>query len=280
MRHATALLAVAAILCGIAAANRDDCEYDAAATTCAPLLAHDGAACAYWRCMLPLCPTTWLMETARDSCRGADDVQMAAAAELKPEAGRVDGTDVAHADGALNALQAPPAAAARMQVLAPTVASPCWPTKFLKWTTAHIQHRLFLTAMDVYRARASEHYSEAMGPRWVGIRDKLCAPTVPATSDCSSMVTWVYWTLFGNGTDIMNGEGWAAGYTGTLDKHGRPVTASVAGLQIGDLCFYYHPMHHVAIYVGGGKVVTHGMDPVGYYSWDYAPVDFCRRYIS
>jgi cell wall-associated NlpC family hydrolase len=132
--------------------------------------------------------------------------------------------------------------------------------------------------MDGYFERANEHYTE--GPkRWSGITGKVCPTKAPEYSDCSSFVTWIYWTLFGNGNDFMNGEGWSGGYTGTLDQHGTQVPMSVNDLQIGDLCFYYHPMHHVAIYVGGGKVVTHGMDPVGYYAWNYAPVDFCRRYI-
>ncbi len=107
----------------------------------------------------------------------------------------------------------------------------------------------------------------------------MCPKKSPPYSDCSSTVTWIYWTLFGNGPDFMNGEQWGAGYTGTLDKHGINVGANTADLAIGDLCFYYHPMHHVAVYVGGGKVVSHGTDPVGYNAWDYAPVDFCRRYI-
>ena len=39
-------------------------------------------------------------------------------------------------------------------------------------------------------------------------------------------------------------------------------------------------MHHVAIYVGEGKVVSHGMDPVGWLAFDYAPIDYARRYLS
>jgi len=77
----------------------------------------------------------------------------------------------------------------------------------------------------------------------------------------------------------LNGENWSAGYTGTLIEHGRNVDVDEASLKVGDLCFYYHPMHHVAIYVGGGMVVTHGMDPVGYYKYTYAPLDYCRRYL-
>lgn len=157
--------------------------------------------------------------------------------------------------------------------------SPCHVHHKGEWSLQAMQHYLHQVAMDVYNKRASETYSEDMVQRWDGISGHVCPPAVPRYSDCSSMVTWVYWTLFGQGGDFMNGENWKGGYTGSLDQFGRQVPANVNDLQVGDLCFYYTPMHHVAIYVGGGMVVSHGMDPVGYYAWDYAPVDFCRRYL-
>ena len=159
--------------------------------------------------------------------------------------------------------------------------SPC-ANATLHLSPHEVRARLKQVAMDGYTGRAHEHYSENMTLRWTGIHDHVCPPNVPTYSDCSSFVTWVYWTLFGAGTDFLNGERWAAGYTGTLKAHGRAVVpgANATNLLPGDLCFYYHPMHHVAMYVGNAKVVTHGFDPVGHFPWDYAPVDYCRRYIE
>ena len=165
----------------------------------------------------------------------------------------------------------------KLRLGTPEVNSPCTGDKGA-WTVQKIQSNLLATAMDGYYDRANEHYTEG-GERWSGITGKVCPSKAPPYSDCSSFVTWIYWTLFGNGPDFLNAESWSAGYTGTLVVHGVQVPANVNSLEVGDLCFYYQPMHHVAIYVGGGKVVTHGEDPVGYSPWDYAPVDYCRRYI-
>ena len=179
----------------------------------------------------------------------------------------------------LLALVAPPVHAKDVKC-----ASPCGNvTHYL--TVPEVRAYLYKVAMEGYAARSHEHYSENMTKRWTGIHEHICPPQIPVYSDCSSFVTWIYWTLFGNGVDFLNGEQWGAGYTGTLKVHGKAVDPAVnatkypTGLAVGDLCFYYHPMHHVAIYVGDGKVVTHGMDPVGHYAWDYAPVDYCRRYV-
>jgi cell wall-associated NlpC family hydrolase len=60
---------------------------------------------------------------------------------------------------------------------------------------------------------------------------------------------------------------------------GGNTSVTPAELEIGDLIFYYHPMHHVSIYVGEGRVISHGMDPVGWLSFDYAPIDYARRYL-
>jgi hypothetical protein len=53
-------------------------------------------------------------------------------------------------------------------------------------------------------------------------------------------------------------EGFAVHNTGTLCQHGH----AVASPQPGDLVFYGSgaPWHHVAVYVGGGRVVSHGSE--------------------
>lgn len=58
--------------------------------------------------------------------------------------------------------------------------------------------------------------------------------------------------------DTVNGESWRAGFTGTLLEHGREVGTPAPG----DLALYGSgfPGEHVAIYTGGGLVVSHGSE--------------------
>ena len=52
--------------------------------------------------------------------------------------------------------------------------------------------------------------------RWSFKSSWTCPARVPPAADCSSFVTWIYWTAFGLGPDHLNGQGWAAGYTGSM----------------------------------------------------------------
>ena len=36
-------------------------------------------------------------------------------------------------------------------------------------------------------------YTQLATPRWAGINSKTCPGQVPASADCSSFVTWLYW---------------------------------------------------------------------------------------
>jgi len=130
-----------------------------------------------------------------------------------------------------------------------------------EWNTTLPQARqdVVKAAMALYDQRAHEKYTQ--GPeRWSGIDKKIHPPQAPPFSDCSSAATWCYWTTYGSGPDFLNGQNWKAGYTGTLTSHGKVV--QIASAQPGDLCFYGNPVSHVAIYIGDGKVVSHGSDPV------------------
>jgi cell wall-associated NlpC family hydrolase len=66
-------------------------------------------------------------------------------------------------------------------------------------------------------------------------------------------------------------------YTGDQLGEGKPVSRS--DLQPGDLVFYYGDYHHVAIYVGGGKVVQapHSGDHVRMTEMDGTPPSAFRR---
>ena len=136
-------------------------------------------------------------------------------------------------------------------------------------------------------------YSQEARPRWEGIAKRLNSRNgeYPKVADCSSFVTWCLWNAlflkFGL-SDIVNGEGWTAGYTGTLRNHGLPVQ-HVANLLLGDLVHYGPGTgSHVAIVVskpgtGVPMVVSwgdvHGNDPY-YETYNYrSDIDEFRRYI-
>jgi cell wall-associated NlpC family hydrolase len=119
---------------------------------------------------------------------------------------------------------------------------------------------LMVGAKALYDQRANEIYTGDVNKRWDGIFDNIHPPSAPKYSDCSSAVSWIYWTCFGSGPDFINGQQWNDGYTGTLDQHGTKISLSQA--QPGDLVFYGNPIDHVAIYIGSDRVISHGSDPV------------------
>jgi len=115
-------------------------------------------------------------------------------------------------------------------------------------------------------------YSQDATLRWSGIKNSICPVSnkVPTYADCSSFVSWVFWTAYGLGEDKLNGQTWAGGYTGTMASRGVQVSkattvngvktpASYANAQPGDIVLYGPSPHvHVAIYVGNGKVANYG----------------------
>lgn len=129
----------------------------------------------------------------------------------------------------------------------------------------------------VYDHRYSHYYTQD-SRRWDGIRRKIRPPSFPTYSDCSSFVTWCYWLDKGRGIDILNHSGWLAGYTGTLTNGGHRVDLN--SMQPGDLVFYGFPIGHVAMYIGGGRVISHGHDPVGLYPVHYrGDLNHARSYV-
>lgn len=96
------------------------------------------------------------------------------------------------------------------------------------------------------------------------VRQKIHLPPLTRfiSEDCSSSVTGLYWLA---GLPDPNGRGYDGyGYTGTLAAHGRIVWHlgdSLALLRPGDLVFYGggFPHHHVTMYLGAGRVFSHGI---------------------
>lgn len=105
--------------------------------------------------------------------------------------------------------------------------------------------------------------------RWSGIdqRKRSWNGDSPSYADCSSFYTWCIWDAtrwihHKRGLeDTVNGLNWTAGYTGTMVQHGEVVSGSE--LLVADAVLYGWdesigaPMH-VAFYVGGGRVISHG----------------------
>ncbi len=98
-------------------------------------------------------------------------------------------------------------------------------------------------------------YSQDAKLRWDGIANRRNSRhgKFPKHADCSSFITWCLWNAlflqFGLG-DLVNGQGWTGGYTGTMLDHGMQVQ-HLANLLRGDLIHYGEGTSaHVTMYVG------------------------------
>lgn len=130
-----------------------------------------------------------------------------------------------------------------------------------------LRNRVVAAMTLLYNNRAAVHYTQ--GPRRMeGVTAKLLPPRFPVYADCSAAATWAY---FAAGAPDPNGRGYDGfGYTGTLCVKGRRVT--LAHAKPGDLVFYGAgaPWQHVAIYIGGGRVLSHGSEAGPY----LLPIDY------
>lgn len=100
------------------------------------------------------------------------------------------------------------------------------------------------------------HYTQD-ARRWEGINNHLLAKDgqFPHHADCSSFATWCLWNglrQFPRLGDIVNGENWRGGFTGTMAKHGIQILHP-QNTRRGDCVLYGSGpnFEHVAI------VVTH-----------------------
>lgn len=113
---------------------------------------------------------------------------------------------------------------------------------------------------------ADVHYTQDATQRWEGIAKGLKAwkGQYPRHSDCSSSATWLLWLALShwNLPDIVNGQGWRAGYTGTLLSHGTKV-GRVDDMLVGDVVIYGRrgtTGAHAALSLGGRTVFSHGSE--------------------
>lgn len=150
-----------------------------------------------------------------------------------------------------------------------------------------IRGKAWAAAYTAFNHRHSITYTEGTA-RWSGIDRKRRAyrRQFPYFADCSAFYTWCIWDATrAEGTwDFVNGYGWRAGYTGTMTQHG--VDVNRGELLMADAVFYgrsWSVPSHVAIYIGHGKVISHGMqgDPRVYPMNLYGalPIIRYKRYI-
>lgn len=137
------------------------------------------------------------------------------------------------------------------------------------------------------------HYSQDAVLRWEGINKHMSINRgqIPVHSDCSSSSAFLLWNalvLPYGVRDVVNGQLWRAGYTGTMLRHGK-VVQHEKNLKIGDCALYGIPGttgKHVAVVIGRGadgrvRVFSHGSER-GPFILDLHYRDDlieCRRYI-
>jgi putative peptidoglycan binding protein/NlpC/P60 family protein len=117
------------------------------------------------------------------------------------------------------------------------------------------RHRIVATAFVGYANREALHYTQD-SRRMQGVRERIRPPRHPAYEDCSSFATWCYWAAV---APDPNGRGYDGfGYTGTQVANGSATNHP----RPGDLVFYGGGSipSHVAVYVGNGRVVSHGSE--------------------
>lgn len=134
----------------------------------------------------------------------------------------------------------------------------------------HAAHARFLinkAAHTMVAHKDQVHYTQGV-QRWEGISQHLSISRgqFPRHADCSSTATWMLWDGMHRPygvRDLVNQADWRAGYTGSMYTHGIGVKHD-ENLKIGDLVFYGDQgggiPEHVAVYIGGGLVFSHGSE--------------------
>ena len=153
---------------------------------------------------------------------------------------------------------------------------------------AHARKQILKACHIMVANKQHVHYSQEAN-RWEGIHYKLSITKgeFPHHADCSSTAQWLLWDAMARPygvRDLVSHSNWTGGYTGSQYKNGKRVVHD-KNLKVGDLIFYGDQgegvPEHVAVYVGGGKVFSHGSEG-GPYILDIDYRDdrrMARRYI-
>ena len=94
--------------------------------------------------------------------------------------------------------------------------------------------------------------------RWQGIADHVKAWNMAHIGDCSAFYIWLYYAC---GWPDPTGQGYSGleEYTGTLQDHGTRVVSPAPNDAVLYAPHGQSQSSHVAIYVGSGMVVSHGI---------------------
>lgn len=154
--------------------------------------------------------------------------------------------------------------------------------------TDHIAHHLtaaqrlvaredFLKGAKLLLSHAEQlHYTQDATLRWEGIHDRIDYRKghFPRHGDCSSTGTYLVFVplhmRFGL-PDVVNGDHWRGGYTGTIAQHGRRVLHE-KNLLPGDAILYgpAPEYEHVAWFMGRkhgvSMVFSHGSEGGPYFA--------------
>lgn len=132
---------------------------------------------------------------------------------------------------------------------------------------AHARRVIIKDVKNMIAHKNEIHYSQE-ADRWEGIQHELTHLNneFPRHCDCSSTMTWLLWDAMGRPyhvPDIVNHAQWRAGWTGSMYTNGKEVKHD-SNLKIGDGIFYGDQgggiPEHVAGYIGGGLVFSHGSE--------------------
>lgn len=104
----------------------------------------------------------------------------------------------------------------------------------------------------------ARHIAYSQARPFVTVARGIAPPDVPDALDCSGLAITAYWVAGANSALGRENQG-GYGNTWTLAAHGTSVRSS--DLRPGDLVFYGN-CSHVAVYEGGGKVITNGHYPM------------------
>jgi hypothetical protein len=145
----------------------------------------------------------------------------------------------------------------------------------LKAQQADPRNKIVTAAWFYYGERADIGYNQARPIPTIhyGIRP----PQTPSYLDCSGLYATCMWLA---GKAHLLGPLASAGYGNTWEfaRHGSRI--SVAQLRPGDAVYYGSDLGHMAVYVGGGRVISHGSarGPL-LLPHDYRGINQCRSYL-
>jgi cell wall-associated NlpC family hydrolase len=105
-------------------------------------------------------------------------------------------------------------------------------------------------------------------------------PSMWYSADCSGFALWLCWLAGIPNSKCNNYDGW----TGSMTESGRGRIIPISEAKPGDMVFYGSPgsgFHHVAVYVGSGRVVSHGHEggPFLVSAWYRSDLSQVRTYL-